>query len=106
MVITATRSRVDQMVRIPLDLSKHCIQTETKRVYNRLLSTCLKPGTSPDPMMEQQLELLQQALETWDFAALRAAYPELAGGREANVVLAADGNGVLRIFLNGHPLPV
>lgn len=96
------------MVRIPLDLSKHCIQTETKRVYNRLLSTCLKPGTGPDSLAEQKqkLELLQQALETWDFAALRAAYPELAGDREAAVVLVTGPDGRLRISLNGRILPV
>ncbi|MDY6830487.1 MAG: hypothetical protein SWC96_01355 [Thermodesulfobacteriota bacterium] len=94
------------MIKIPLDLSKHCIQTETKRVYNRLLSTCLKPGTGPDTLAEQKLELLQQALETWDFAALRAAYPELAGGREAAVVLVTGPAGRLRISLNGRILPV
>jgi len=106
LVITATRSRVGQMVRIPLDLSKHCIQTETKRIYNRLLSTCLKPGAGPDTLAEQELGLLQQALETWDFAALRAAYPELAGSREADVALVTVPGGRLCISINGRILSV
>ena len=88
------------MIQIPLDLSKHCIQTETKRLYNRLLSVCLKTP-APGTLAEKKLELLGQALETWDFPGLRAAHPELAGGREADVALVMAADGRLLISING-----
>lgn len=91
------------MIRIPLDLYRHCLQTETRRQYNRLLSACLKnPDT--DELAEKKLELLRQALETWDFPALRAAHRELAGGQENEVALAADEAGRLFILLNGRAI--
>lgn len=91
------------MIHIPLDLSKHCVQTETRRIYNQLVSACLKTP-APDALAEKKLGLLQQALETWAFPSLRATYPELAGGREADVALETDSAGRLLISINGRTL--
>ncbi|MFZ5565120.1 MAG: hypothetical protein ACOZBW_13815 [Thermodesulfobacteriota bacterium] len=92
------------MIHLPLDLSRHCIQTEVRRLHNRLLSQCLR-SPAPDDPTEKKLELLQQALETWDFPALRAAHPELAGGREADVALVEGPDSRLTIVINGRSLP-
>lgn len=93
------------MIRIPLDLSTHCIQTEIRRLYKRLLSACLK---SPDnnEAAEKELELLKKALETWDFPALRAGHRELAGGQANDVVLTADYTGRLFIMMNGQIISI
>lgn len=64
---------------IVLDLLQHCVETEIRRLHNRALRTALAPGgLSPD--LEARLELLQQALETFDFPRLRSLDPILAGG--------------------------
>ena len=82
-----------------LDLSKHCIQTEIKRLYNRCVSRYFKLKQD-DPQLAADIELLKAALEELDFPRLRSGYKELAGGRGNGVVeLAAgvDGGVVVRI---------
>lgn len=53
---------------------------------------------------EQKLELLRQALESWDFPALRAEYKELAGGEAHDVVLVGDDRGRCRLMLDGRTI--
>ncbi|MFO8047829.1 MAG: hypothetical protein R6U29_02250 [Desulfosudaceae bacterium] len=84
------------MTRLVLNLSQHCIQTEIKSIYKRLLSDCLK-SSAIDVETETKIELLVHALETFDFAGLRAEYPELAGGTEAEVALIREDNGRILI---------
>ena len=92
-----------------LDLSKHCIQTEIKRLYNQSVSRYFKLK-GEDPQLAADIELLKAGLETLDFPGLRSAYPELAGGRGASVVELAsgdDGRVVVRIAgrdVTGPPL--
>lgn len=64
---------------IPLDLHRHCVETEIRRLHNRALRTALAPG-GLSPALEARLQLLQQALETFDFPRLRSLDPILAGG--------------------------
>ena len=91
------------MIEITLDLSRHCVQTEIKRIYNRLLAACLK-SPDGDELIEKRLELLKQALEVWDFPALRAGYRELAGGQENAVALVADDAGRMTIRINDRAI--
>jgi hypothetical protein len=93
------------MIHIPLDLSRHCIQTEARRQYNRLLSTCLKSADGDD-RAEKKLELLRKALETFDFPRLRADYRELAGGQAHEVVLMGDGTGPLSLIIDGRTVVI
>ena len=78
------------MPEIELDLGRHCIETATRRRYNRLLSEYFR-GRQGDPELEARLELLQKALTDLDFPSLRAAYKELCGNTAARVVLTAVG---------------
>jgi len=87
------------MIRIPLDLSRHCIQTETRRIYNRLVSECLQ-SAEIDADMEGKIDLLVHVLETFDFAQLRSAYPELAGGGAAEVALIREDSGRIAIQID------
>ena len=87
------------MIEISLDLSKHCIHTETRRVYDQLVTACFA-SHAIDKSTEAQLELLKQALETLDFQKLRSEYPELAGGSEHEVILAADDLGQIMIKID------
>jgi hypothetical protein len=91
------------MIRIPLDLSSHCIQTETRRQYNRQLSICLK-SPERDNDAEKKLVLLKTALETWDFSKLRAEHTALCGGRPHAVSLVGDDSGRCLLVLDGLTL--
>ena len=87
-----------------LDLSKHCIQTEIKRLYNRSVSRYFKLERD-DPQLAGDIELLKTGLETLDFRRLRSDYRELAGGRDDRVVeLAAEDDGRVVVRIDGRDI--
>lgn len=71
-----------------LNLSKHCIETELKKQYNRAISDYFKAEEHRKPQLEQSLDMLHQALENLNFAYLRTQFPELAGGFHQAVTLS------------------
>ncbi|MDY6903929.1 MAG: hypothetical protein SWH61_04510 [Thermodesulfobacteriota bacterium] len=87
------------MAEIPLDLSAHCIQTEMKRVYNRLVSRSLKAGDI-DEAIEDSIELLKESLETLDFPKLRATHTALAGGTDDDVAISRHQDGTIVVLIN------
>ena len=77
---------------IRLSLATHCIQTAARRAHRELTDALIEDRLRPCAADgggladdEARLELLTDFLETHDFAALRAAHPELAGGRPVTV---------------------
>jgi hypothetical protein len=92
---------------IKLDLSVHCIETEVKRVYNKLLSKVFKEkeGREGREGIENQIEILKHSLENLDFPKLRTTYPELAGGSSSQVLIFGDKKGPLVIQINGKAIP-
>jgi len=95
-------------MKIDLDLSRHCIETEMKRQYNKNISAYFKRQGSlnePDKQaLEAQIELLQQGLESFDFNRLRAQYPELRGEIQAGVALAQTSEDAPEILINGKAI--
>ena len=87
---------------IKLNLSKHCIETEIRRLHNHAISTYFKTKKEKKPL-EQTIACTQYALESIDFAKLRSQYPPLAGHTNLHVVLSMD-NDVVTIFLEGRPI--
>jgi hypothetical protein len=79
-------------VKIVLDLSGHCIETELRSLYNRALSDCLK-GVG-DTHAEQIVEMTRYALERLDFGRLRSLYPPLAGRSRCRVILFVKDQGI------------
>jgi hypothetical protein len=79
-----------------LDLSRHCIETEIRWLYNRSVSRYIKLKKE-DPLLEADIELLKAALESLDFPGLRSGYGELAGNQGNHVVelVASDDGGVI-----------
>jgi hypothetical protein len=73
-------------MRIDLDLTKHCVETEIKRVYHRALASYFKTGADT-AHLEQIIALTQQALERLDFSFLRSQYLPLAGHSAVPVTL-------------------
>ena len=74
-----------------LDLSRHCIQTELKRIHNQSVSRYFKAGPEEKARLEVLIEAVRRALETADFGRLRADYPALAGGSHQKAVLGVAG---------------
>ncbi|MBA3028391.1 MAG: hypothetical protein FP816_06195 [Desulfobacteraceae bacterium] len=90
-------------MKIFLDLSNHCIETELKAKHNRLISQYLK-FKKPNEGFEEQIESLQRALENLDFGMLRTQFPDLAGNTEKKIELHITPGGELLIYANSDLL--
>ncbi len=88
-------------MKIPLDLSKHCIETAIRRQYHNTISRYFK---TPDQREEIQteLEVLIGAMENLDFSLLRRSYPGLEGHGSCEVILETDESNHPFIRLNGE----
>jgi hypothetical protein len=89
---------------IKLDLSVHCIEAETKKVYNRLLSKYFKEKDGREEI-EKKIEILKCSLEKLDFQKLRSTYPELAGGSDSYVLIHLDEKEQPVIQINNKTIP-
>jgi len=89
------------MTEIELDLGKHCIETALKRLCTRLLSEYFR-RKGGDAASEAKLTMLQNALMRLDFPALRAAHRELAGNRDARIILTDVGGRTPGIARDGR----
>ena len=101
--VTPNQQKGENVAHIELDLSKHCIATEVKRLHNRRITDYFKKrGTLS--LLEDEIALLTRALEDLDLPALRGVNPLLAGGEPVRVVLSGNGDGGLFLTLNGDPV--
>ncbi|RJP95337.1 MAG: hypothetical protein C4518_01475 [Desulfobacteraceae bacterium] len=92
-------------MKIPLNLKNHCVQTEIKRQYNRLIAHYFKLKTPEDTAeAEAGISLLQTALKSLDFGRLRSSYPELQGGGENEIFLTTGPDDTLLILINGRQI--
>ena len=89
-------------MKIKLNLTRHCIETETKRLYNQ---SVLKYFKSDDKdHIEKQIEILQHALQTLDFRTLRNNYPELTGHCDDHVELSVNDQNQIIVRINGKEI--
>lgn len=72
--------------RITLQLDGVCIETAAKRHFQMLTREALEV-LDPIPALIERAELVRQFLEVTDFAALRAARPELDGRARLKVLI-------------------
>ena len=87
-------------MKIKLNLKKHCVETELKRLYNRSLSQYFKPGSN-QKQIEKIIDVIKIVLENSNISNLRSKYPELSGNSEANIVLTTDRQDQVVILING-----
>ncbi len=85
---------------IKLNLKKHCVETELKRLYNRNLSQYLKPGCN-QKQIEKIIDVIKTVLENSNISNLRSKYSELSGNSEADIVLSIDRQDQIVILING-----
>jgi hypothetical protein len=88
---------------ILLDLRRHCIETETKRLYNRKVARYFKRDEN-HARLEAEIELLKSALETLNFGRLRSIYPALAGKSDCSVAIKYDKQKNLVILIDNEPV--
>jgi hypothetical protein len=84
---------------IQLDVNRHCIETDIRKQYNRLISHYFN-SSEDRGSIEKKISLLKHALETLDFRQLRNKHPELAGNTGDKVFLSWDDTKTLRIRIN------
>ena len=92
-------------MKLHLDLTTHCIETELRRCYNKALAAYFKAGCREKGRLEQTIELASRALETLNFAKLRTQYPALAGGTDRQVSLSSAKAGFV-ITIDGQKIAV
>jgi hypothetical protein len=88
---------------IRLDLSKHCIETELKKIYNQSISEYFKKKAS-DKRLGRKIEYLKTALTTLDFGRLRKEFPVLAGHHYDEVILSFDSKNNVTTLINGKSI--
>lgn len=80
-------------MKIKLTLNGHCIETEMKRMYDRLISQYFNAKSESEMKdLEYKLEIIQKGLENFDFKYLRSEYPELCGEKETNIYLSISND--------------
>ena len=92
---------MDHPIDIPLDLRRHCIETEARKLYNRKVGQYFKAHTGRR-QLAAEIELLKTVLETFDFSRLRSTYPALAGQSECSVTIKLAKPNQLAIMLDGE----
>lgn len=90
-------------MQIKLILKKHCIETEAKSQYERLVKKYFNNRKlNPDQtLLEDQIEGLKIFLEKTDFGYLRTTYPVMNGRHLSPVLIDISVNGNdIKIFHN------
>ena len=88
-------------MKIPLNLSRHCIETESKRIYEDSLNQYFKAPDSKRPELEEKIEGLRNFLEYSDFNHLRSRHQVLAGREGGKAVLHLLGGDLFEIEIDG-----
>ena len=88
-------------MRIILDLSRHCIETEIRKRYNSALSDYFRKG-GEDESLEARIEALESALRQLDFSDLRYRHEKLRGGMDTDARLTVKDDGSVQIILEGN----
>lgn len=88
-------------MKIPLNISKHCIETESKRIYEESIKQYFKAPDSERPELEEKIEGLRNFLEYSDFNHLRSSHPVLAGREGGEAALHLLGGDLFEIEIDG-----
>jgi len=84
-----------------LDLSKHCVETAAKQLYERSVRSYFKAPDATKAGLEATIEILADFLRHVDFPRLRAQNRLLAGGEEALALLRISESGDFTLEVGG-----
>ena len=71
---------------INLHLKHHCIETEARREYNRMMDRYFETD-DVEGVLDVKIELLRDFIEGSDFRKLRSSDLRLSGGTESDVII-------------------
>lgn len=76
-------------MQIIIKLTKHCIETEAKKEYEKLIRRYFdkKRFNDEKAFIESRIEPLKFFIEHADFSFLRSNFPELNGNNDLQIVL-------------------
>lgn len=85
---------VKREIEILININGYCIETGSKRAYDRLLGRYFDQSISARNrlILEEQIEGITYFLEHADFQYLRSRYPELNGARALWIILRIPQN--------------
>ncbi len=81
-------------VTVNLHIKSHCIETEARNEYSRLMDTYFSTDDL-EGELDVKIELLRDFLENSDFPKLRASDMRLSGGLESDVVIKRSDGGAI-----------
>ena len=81
-------------VTVNIHIKNHCIETEARNEYRRLMDIYFSTD-DPEGELDEKIELLRDFLEISDFPTLRTSDVRLSGGKESDVVIKRSGNGTI-----------
>ena len=85
--------------KINLVLGEHCIETESKNEFKRLMDQYFDLDEGVDGSdLEEKIELLRRFIEESDFLFLRGRDERLSGELSSNVVISGSSSGKIDIL--------
>jgi len=88
-------------MKITLNLSRHCIETESRCIYEESIKQYFKAPDSKRPELEEKIEGLRNFLEYTDFNHLRSRHQALAGGSGGEAAIHLIGGDLFEIEIDG-----
>ncbi len=85
-------------ISVKLHIKDHCIETEAKNEFRRLMDDYFASETE-NPDLEEKIGILREFLEISDFAILRSSDPRLSGEVESYVIVTPGSEGFNISFL-------
>lgn len=79
-------------VTVNLHIKSHCIETEARNEYSRLMDTYFSTDDL-EGELDEKIELLRDFIENSDFPKLRASDQRLSGGQESDVLIKRSDKG-------------
>jgi hypothetical protein len=83
-------------VTVTLHIKNHCIETEARNEYRRLMDIYFSTDDL-EGELDKKIELLRDFLEKSDFPKLRASDARLSGGQESYVLIKGTGSGAIEL---------
>jgi len=89
--------------KIILHIADHCIETEAKNEFRRLMDAYFTTD-DVEGQLESKIELLRDFIEKSDFPGLRSRDPRLTGDVESWVTLKRGTDGKVTLLMqDGRP---
>ena len=93
-------------MKITLDLSRHCVETEAKKLLEDGVRLYFKASETERTKLEERIEGLKVFLEQTDFGRLRRSDPILAGLESGKVSLHILSEGDFLLEFGGKTVQV